>query len=91
MVLSDRLSGTERFLGRRASARQSHQRELMGPDPVRLFGAVRATGRDAVAANHPGAANPRRAARKWLNKRNSMRRWKRRGRSRYVFFKLEGA
>ena len=48
MDLRDRRAGTERFLRRRASVRQSHQRKLMRPDLVRLFGAARLE-RDTVA------------------------------------------
>src|SRR3954451_10834070 len=54
-VLNDRRVGTERFLGRHASAWQSQQRKLLRPDPARLFGAARLE-RDTVAKNHPGAA-----------------------------------
>jgi hypothetical protein len=57
-TMSDRSVGTERFLGRRASARQSHRRKSMGPDPVKLFGAARKRARHRCA-NHPDAASQR--------------------------------
>jgi len=54
--LRDRRVGTERFLGRRASARQSADRKARRPDPVRLFGAARPGRARHRCPNHPGAA-----------------------------------
>ena len=81
---SDRCVGTERFLGRRASARQSHQRKLMGPDPVRLFGAARRRVRHRCRTI-PVLRGNGWPARKRLNKHSDIRRSQRRIRNRCFY------
>ena len=70
-VLRNRIVGTERFLRRRRSRRQLHQRKLMRPDLVRLFGAAHPMSATLLLEPSRRSRDISLQAEEWLNRKQS--------------------